>query len=312
MSDYILNLLPLNQEERAAFEAAAPNAVHVYARRRTVTPEQLAQATILFGWPRAKDLAHCRNLKWFQTMWAGSDEYTNSGCFPEGAILTNSAGFNSHAVAEHMFTCLLALCRKLPFCRDNQLRHQWIDPGNMKTLLGSTVLVVGAGNIGAAFAAHCQAMGAYTIGLKRTVTGPIPGFDQVLPNDRLDELLPTADFVALSLPHSPSTTGLMNKTRLKSMKQDAVLINAGRGSVLDQDALAEELKSGHLWGAALDVTTPEPLPPEHPLWDTPNLLLTPHVAGGMRLEVTRKTCVQMSLDNLKRYLAGDPLHNLVT
>ena len=311
MSDYILNLLPLNEEERAAFEAAAPDAVHVYARRRTVTPEQLSQATILFGWPRAKDLAHCRNLKWFQTMWAGSDEYTNSGCFPEGATLTSSAGFNSHAVAEHLFTCLLALCRKLPFCRDNQLRHQWIDPGNMKTLLGSTVLVVGAGNIGSAFAAHCQAMGAHTIGLKRTVTGPIAGFDQVLSNDHLDELLPKADFVALSLPHSPATTGLMNKERLNAMKQDAVLINAGRGSVLDQEALTDELKSGHLWGAALDVTAPEPLPADHPLWDTPNLLLTPHVAGGMRLDVTRKTCVQMSLDNLKRYMAGEPLHNLV-
>ena len=136
--------------------------------------------------------------------------------------------------------------------------------------------------------------------------------DWVLFGSKDYSLLPSGDFVALSLPHSPSTTGLMNKTRLKSMKQDAVLINAGRGSVLDQDALAEELKSGHLWGAALDVTTPEPLPPEHPLWETPNLIITPHVAGGMRLDVTRKTCVQMSLDNLKRYLAGEPLHNLVT
>lgn len=312
MSEYILNLLPLNDGERAAFEAAAPDAVHVYAGRRTVTPEQLAQATILFGWPRAKELAHCQHLKWFQTMWAGSDEYTISGCFPEGAILTSSTGFNSQAVAEHLFACLLALCRKLPFCRDNQLQHAWVDPGKMKTLLDSTVLVVGAGNIGSAFAAHCQAMGAHTIGLKRTVNGPIPGFDEVCPSDRLDELLPLADVVALSLPHSAQTEQLMDARRLALMKQDAILLNAGRGSVLDQDALVEALAGGRLWGAALDVTQPEPLPADHPLWSAPNLLLTPHTAGGMRLEVTRKTCVEMALDNLRRYLAGEPLKNIVT
>ena len=311
MSDYILNLLPVNDEERAAFEAAAPDAVHVYSGRRTVTPEQLAQATILFGWPKAKDLAHCQNLKWFQTMWAGSDEYTTTGCVPEGAILTNSSGSNSHAVAEHLFACLLALCRKLPFCRDNQLKCAWVEPGNMKTLLDSTVLVVGAGKIGSAFATHCKAMGAHTIGLKRTVNGPIPGFDEVYTIDRLDELLPLVDVVALSLPHSAQPENLMDARRLGLMKRDAILLNAGRGTVLDQDALVEVLERGHLWGAALDVTNPEPLPADHPLWRAPNLLLTPHVAGGMRLEVTRKTCVEMALDNLRRYLAGEPLKNVV-
>ena len=122
MSEYILNLLPLNQEERAAFEAAAPDATHVYAGRRTATPEQYAQATVVFGWPRPKDLAQCQHLKWFQTMWAGSDEYTASGLFPSGAVLTSSAGSNSQSVAEHMLASLLALCRKLPQCRDNQIQ----------------------------------------------------------------------------------------------------------------------------------------------------------------------------------------------
>lgn len=311
MTDYILNLLPLNEEERIAFEAAAPDAVHVYAGRRTVTPEQLRQATILFGAPQPKDLVHCQNLKWFQTMWAGSDEYTAPGRLPEGVTLTNSSGSNSHAVSEHIFACLLAVMRKLPFCRDNQLRHAWVEPGSMKTLLDSTVLVVGAGNVGSAFAARCQAMGAHTIGIKRTVTGAIPGFDEVYPNQQLDEWLPKADVVALVLPHSADTERLMDARRLALMKQDAILLSAGRGSVLDQDALIAALEAGHLWGAALDVTQPEPLPAEHPLWNAPNLLLTPHTAGGMRLEVTRKTCVKMALDNLRRYLAGEALQNVV-
>lgn len=311
MSDYILNLLPLNDQERSAFEAAAPDAVHVYAGRRTVTPEQLEQATVILGWPRPKDLSQCKNLKWFQCMFAGVDGYDTPGVLPEGAMLTSSSGFNSPAVAEHILACLMALCRKLPLCRDNQRQHLWLDLGNMKSIAGSTVLVVGAGNIGSAVAQRCQALGAFTIGLKRTVTGPIPGFDKVCPSDQLDELLPQADVVILTLPHSDSTTHLMDAARLKAMKKDSILISAGRGSVLDQDALIEVLRAKKLWGAALDVTQPEPLPVNHPLWDTPNLLITPHLAGGIRLESTRSTCVEMALENLKRYLKGEPLQNLV-
>ena len=311
MSDYILNLLPLNEQERAAFEETAPHAVHVYAGRRTVTPEQLEQATVILGWPRPSALSQCKNLKWFQCMFAGVDGYDAPGILPDGAMLTSSSGFNSQAVAEHILACLMALCRKLPQCRDNQLKHQWVDLGKMKTITGATVLVVGAGNIGSAVAQRCHALGAVTIGLKRTVNGPVPGFDKVYPSDQLDELLPQADFVILTLPHSDSTKHLMDAKRLNAMKQDAVLISAGRGSVLDQDALAEVLKSGKLWGAALDVTQPEPLPADHPLWDIPNLLITPHLAGGIRLEITRSTCVSMALENLKRYLKGEPLQNLV-
>lgn len=305
MSDYILNLLPVTPAERAQFAAAAPDAVHVYAGRQSVTPEQLSRATVVFGWPRAKDLRQCVNLKWFQTMWAGADEY--AGALPAGALLTSSVGSSSQSVSEHMLACLLALCRKLPQCRDNQLRHQWIDLGKMKSISGACVLVVGAGSIGSAFAQRCRALGAHTIGLKRTVTGPVPGFDQVCSIDALDALLPQADVVALCLPHSAATGGLMNAQRLHAMKQDAILLNAGRGPVLDHAALAEVLHSGLLWGAALDVTDPEPLPADHPLWDVPNLLITPHLGGGMRLEVTRKNVVNMALENLKRYVSGQPL-----
>ncbi len=311
MSDYILNLLPLQGEERAAFEAAAPDAVHVYAGRRTVTSEQLAQATVVFGWPRPGDLVRCRNLKWFQTMWAGTDEYTAPGILPPGAVLTSSAGTNAQSVAEHMLACLLALCRKLPQCRDNQLKAKWIDVGKMKTISGALVLVVGAGHVGSQFALRCKALGARTVGLKRDVSRPVEGFDRLETMDQLDQLLPQADVVALCLPHSPATAGLMNARRLNSMKQDSILLSAGRGSVLDQKALADVLNVGLLWGAALDVTDPEPLPASSPLWSIHNLLLTPHVAGGMRLDITRRNCVQFALENLKRYVAGQPLENLV-
>lgn len=311
MSDYILNLLPLHPEDQEAFRQVAPTAVHVCARRSKVTPEQLAEATVILGAPRPEDLSHCRHLKWMQTMWVGTEEYTAPGILPPGVLLTNSAGSNSQSVAEHMLACLLSLCRKLPQCRDNQLQSRWLEVGNMKTISGATVLVVGAGHIGSEFARRCRALGANTVGLKRDTSRPVEGFDRLDTLQALDSLLPQADVVALFLPHSPDTAGLMDERRLGLMKKDAILLNAGRGSVLDQDALVETMRAGRLWGAALDVTVPEPLPPEHPLWTIPNLLLTPHVAGGMRLEITRQNCIRQALENLERYLSGQPLHNLI-
>ena len=311
MAEYILNLLPVTPGEKKEFEQAAPQAVHVYARRTTVTPEQLAAATVILGWPRPSDLPKAKSLKWFQSMWAGTDEYMGEGILPEGAAFTSSSGSNSLSVAEHMVASLMALCRRLPLYRDSQRAYEWKDEGAMKALWGSTVLVVGAGHIGSAFATRCHALGAATLGVKRKVTGPVEGFDQVFPMEELDSLIPQADVVALFLPHSPQTVRLMDERRIALMKDDAILLSAGRGSVLDQEALARAMAGGKLWGAALDVTEPEPLLQDSPLWDIPNLLLTPHVAGGMRLEITRRTCVRMALDNLRRYLAGEPLANRV-
>lgn len=309
MSEYILNLLPLHEGEREEFEAIAPGAVHVCARSSTATPEQIAAATVIFGWPRPEALKGAASLKWFQTMWAGTDEY--AGMLPDGVLFTSSSGSNSRSVAEHMLTSMLALCRRLPTYLDSQRAHVWKDEGPMKTILGGTVLVAGAGHVGTDFAKLCQGLGAKTVGLKRNINGPAAGFDEVRTMDELDALLPRADVVALTLPHSPQTAGLMNAARIARMKDDAILISAGRGSVLDQDALAAAMKAGRLWGAALDVTDPEPLPADSPLWDIPNLLLTPHVAGGMRLEITRRRCVEMAQENLRRYLAGEKLHNIV-
>lgn len=309
MSEYILNLLPLKEGEEEEFEAIVPEARHVYARRSTVTEEELAAATVIFGWPRPEDMKGAARLRWFQTMWAGTEEY--EGALPEGVLFTCSSGSNSRSVAEHMLAGLLALCRRLPAYRDSQRAHVWQDEGAMKTLLGGTVLVVGAGHVGSAFAGLCRGLGARTVGLKRTVRGSVEGFDEVYAMDRLDDLLPRADVVALALPHTPQTAGLMDKERLALMRGDAILLNAGRGSAVDQEALVQFMRGGKLWGAMLDVTDPEPLPEDSPLWDVPNLLLTPHVAGGMRLEITRRRCVEMAQENLRRYLAGEPLENLV-
>lgn len=146
MSETILNMLPLMEEEKNAFEAAAPDAVHLYAGRRTATPEQFAQATVILGWPRPNMVARAEHLKWFHCMWAGTEEYM--AVMPAGAALTSSAGTNSQSVSEHLLASLLALYRKLPLCRDRQREHKWDqDIGQVRTLVGATVLVAGAGHV---------------------------------------------------------------------------------------------------------------------------------------------------------------------
>lgn len=310
MSEHILNMFPITEEERAQFEAVLPDAVWEYPRRSTLTPEQVAQATVILGPPKPHMLANAAKLRWLQSLWMGVDEYVAPGVVPPSATITCCAGAFRQSVSEHMLAATLALCRNLPQARDNQKLHAWVDIRKMRSLRGSTVLVVGAGTIGGDYARLCKALGACTVGLKRTVNGPIDGFDEVDTMDALDTRLPQADVVALILPHAPETVRLMDARRLALMKPDAMLISAGRGTVLDQDALAEAMKAGHLWGAALDVTVPEPLNADSPLWDIPNLLLTPHLAGGIRMEVSRKSAVDFCLANLRRYAAGQPLEGV--
>ena len=169
MQEVILNLLPVTEEEKGEFAAIAPRAEHIYTSGSAVTAEELARATVIFGWPRPERLAQAKSLRWFQTMWAGTDEY--AGHIPAGAKFTSSSGSNQVSVAEHILASLLAVCRRLPVYRDSQRLHQWKDRGRMKCVRGSTVLVVGAGHIGSTFAAMCQGLGAHTLGLKRTVRG---------------------------------------------------------------------------------------------------------------------------------------------
>jgi len=155
----------------------------------------------------------------------------------------------------------------------------------------------------------CKSLGARTVGVRRDPSRGVESIDRMCAMEELDGQLPLADVVALTLPHSPQTSGLLNRTRLFGMKRDAILLNGGRGSAIDCLALAEALESGRLWGAGLDVTDPEPLPREHPLWRCANALITPHTAGGNHLPGIERRVAQIALDNLKRYLRGEPLHN---
>ena len=307
--DVILNLLTLTKEEQAAFLAAAPETPQKFAADVPLTAEDWASATVVLGNPPAAALKGSPRLKWLQTRSAGVDAYTAPGLLPEGAVLTSASGAYGHSVSEHMLAMLLALMKRLPAYRDQQSRACWKDLGPARTLSGSRVLVVGTGDLGSSFAVLCKALGATTAGVRRDPSKPAAGLDLMYGFEHLDALLPSADVVALMLPRSPETDGLFDRERLLRMKEDAILLNGGRGSVVDCAALARVLAESRLWGAGLDVTDPEPLPPDHPLWAQPRALITPHTAGGDHLADTPRRVAAIALDNLGRYLRGEPLRN---
>lgn len=314
----ILNLLSLTPQEREAFQSAAPGISQLFAPgghalpgQPELTPENYTRATVILGNPPASLLGERCSLRWLHTRSAGVDPYTAPGVLPRGAMLSCSTGAYGHSVSEHLFAMLLALMKHLPEYRDQQNLCQWHDLGQARTLEGAQVLVVGAGDLGSSFARLCTALGAETTGIRRDPSRPADGISTLYPPEALDMLLPSADVVCLTLPQSRQTIRLFDRARLMRMKPDAILLNGGRGSALDCAALAELLAEGHLWGVGLDVTDPEPLPPDHPLWRQPRALITPHAAGGDHLPSTARAIARIALQALRCYISGQPIPNQI-
>ena len=181
----------------------------------------------------------------------------------------------------------------------------------MRSIYGRTVLVLGMGDIGGAFGKQCKALGAKVIGVRRTDAAKPDYADAVHLISDLDQLLPEADIVAITLPGTEATRGLLDRRRIGLMKPGAVLLNAGRGYIVDTEALCDALECGALAGAGLDVVDPEPLPEGHRLWQIPTAVVTPHIAGGYHLKETHTRIVGIFVENLRRFLAGEPLKNQV-
>ncbi len=315
----IINCLPLDKGERQQFLQAAPGlrqefVVDTNMRQSMQWPMGVPQsfrseATIILGNPPADQVAACRNLVWLQTSSAGVDAYLKPGVLPRDAMLTSASGAYGQSVSEHMFAMMWALMKDLPGYRDNQRMGRWQPRGAVLTPRGCQVLVLGTGDIGASFARLTKAVGARTTGIRRHPDQPVEGFDRLAGFDDLDALLPEMDVVALALPSTPQTRHIIDGRRLGLMKSTAVLINAGRGDAVDCMALAQALDKDGIFGAGLDVTEPEPLPEDHPLWSQPRCLLTPHVAGGAHLASNVDKILEICLDNLHRFMDGRPLRN---
>ena len=273
----------------------------------------LADAHIIIGEPKNEDFPLCRRLELVQSPCSGVNYYTNGGTFPEKAILCSATGCYGNLIAEHMLAMLLALCRRLPEYQDLQSRHRWQRLYHDKPLEGSTVLILGAGDIGSTLAGFLRPMVGKIIGVRRSVREVPHCYDEMITLQQLDDRLGEADFVLCALPHTPETAGLLNRQRLGSMKQDAVLVNGGRGSLIDQEALLELLNRGHFWGVGLEVTSPEPLPEDHPLWEAPRCIITPHAAGNTFAPDSPLVAKiwELMAENLSRYLEGRPLESRI-
>ncbi len=276
-----------------------------------VTQEDVDWAQVILGNVPAAMLHGSPALEWLQTNSAGVESYIQPGVLAGDTLLTNATGAYGLAIAEHMLGMLLELFKKLELYRDAQKSGAWQSQGAVKAVYGSTVLVLGMGDIGGEFAARCKALGAKVIGVRRSPR-PCPEYaDEVHLLEDLDSLLPQADVVAITLPGTDATRGLMSRERLAKMKEDAVLLNVGRGFIVDTEALCDALERGHLSGAGVDVTDPEPLPPTHRLWNIPTAVVTPHISGFYHLRETHERIVGIFLENLRHFQAGEPLRNLV-
>ncbi|MDR0889387.1 MAG: D-2-hydroxyacid dehydrogenase [Oscillospiraceae bacterium] len=269
----------------------------------------LREAEIIIGEPTFEELQIAKKLRWVQATWAGVERYTQ-GEFPRGVQLTSAAGAFGQTIAEHALAMLLSLCRRLPtYCR----KSDWRDAGCEIPLFGAKALVFGAGDIGTYIARLLKAFGVKTIGVCRNTARSLPNFDSLCTLFDADKFLPTADFLLCALPHTKETLGYFSAERLGRVKSGALLVNVGRGSLIDTDALVKSLENGRLAGAGLDVVNPEPLPARHPLWQMPNVIITPHVAGiGFgHLPRTEERIWQICSENITRYKNGEQLRNAV-
>lgn len=311
---HILAYFPLTDTQKDRIKTLLPNAVITEARQETLTQAHIAAADVIFGNVPAELLDAAPNLKWVHLSSAGTDGYMH--LLDRGITLTNATGAYNDSIAETMLAFTSALCIGLPGYVRNQQRGIWQRNGWAKTIQGSTVVVLGCGNIGTAYAQRMHALGAYVIGVRRSAAKCPDGVDEMVCMEQADDVLPRADIVAMIMPNTPETVGFMDARRMALLKDGALLINCGRGNALDPDALYDALVSGKLDGAAIDVTYTEPLPPNDKLWSAPNLLITPHVAGGWTAggessPHMAKTVVDVFLKNLEAYVADRPLPNVV-
>ena len=314
MSKHILVCLPISAEQKARIEAVQGFAYR-FTTPDTATVEDALWADAVLGNLPVPLIRQNDHLEWFQSNTAGPNNYLEPGVLPEGCIVTNATGAYGLAISECMLAMWLSLLKELPAYRDNQREHRWAPTGHsVGSIAGSRVLCVGMGDIGSNFARRAHALGAEVVGVRRTVHPDTPCPDyclRVVAQSQLDEELPEADLIALSLPGTPETNKLFNAERFARCKDGAILINVGRGTTVDSDALVEALRSGKIFGAGLDVTDPEPLPADHPLWGEPGAIITPHNSGKFSLPKTLDNIVDIFIHNLKRYAEGLPLDNRV-
>ena len=312
MMKRILVTLPVTEYHKARLEKNASNCQFQYATSSEVTVEMVQNSEIIIGTVPPSYINATKTLELLQLNTAGADAYILPGVLSSSTILTNATGAYGKAVAEHIFAMMLCLQKKLHLYRDDRATGEWNDYGTVTSISDATITIVGLGDIGLYFARLAKALGAaYIIGLKSRKSDCPKEVDELhLMNDFYD-IVPKSDVIVSFLPKTPATYQLYNAEFFSKMKKTGIFLNGGRGSSVDQQALLSAIQKHEIAAAGLDVTDPEPLPPEHPLWKERNVMITPHVAGFYHLPATLDKIVEISAANIENYLASKPLQNIV-
>ncbi|CAN5697748.1 D-2-hydroxyacid dehydrogenase [soil metagenome] len=314
------SLLPPKPELLICFAHVAYPMAAIFAKRNSDLPHfqvwtvddliaRLPEADVLVvsGFWRNQLLDNAPRLKFIQAIGAGVDQFPRDELQRRGIRLASARGVNRNAVSEHAIATILAFARQLHTGRDNQRQHLWRGmisdvPKREDELGGKTLLIVGLGAIGARLAKLAKAFDMRVIATKRTPDAAQSLADEVYSPDHLLELLPQADFVALTCPLTPETQDLINANALGRMKKSAYLINMARGRCVDEAALLSALRDGALAGAALDCFWDEPLPKDSPFWEMPQVVVTPHTAG--ETQRYEENALDILLENLERLWQG--------
>lgn len=313
MKILVINSLLENKHFELIKEAAKKaGAVVSFYKNEEEIPQSDFDAEIIYGFAPSI-VKTSKTLKWLCVPWAGVDSLMVPGYFAnEECLLSNSAGAYGVSIAEHMIATSLVMMRRLNEFFQETHEGKWLSPRAQKSLKDSRITVLGTGDIGTTFAKRAKAFEPLLItGVCRSGKSSESVYDKVLPVSQLDSVLPETDLLAMSLPATPETKGILSRERIALMPQGSYIVNVGRGSAIDEEALADALESNHLAGAALDVFQKEPLPEGHRLWKTKNLLITPHVAGNLTLPYTKDKNVEMFIEDLDNFVKGKALHYLV-
>jgi D-2-hydroxyacid dehydrogenase (NADP+) len=279
--------------------------------------QDIADAEIMFGISlRPEQFLAARKLRWIHSQAAAVHQFLFPELVNSDVILTNARDVHAPVVAEQVIAMMFALARQIPAAARFQEKHvwgqeaMWRGRSRPRELAGATVGLVGLGSIGQNVAKRASSLGMRVIAVREHPEKEKPQYvDEVLPSSKLSDLLARSDYVVLSTPVTPETTGMIGTKQLAAMKPDGYLINVGRGPLIDEAALIEAMRDHTIGGAALDVFDQEPLPSDSPLWDLENLLITPHTAG-MSDKMWERHYTLFS-ENLRRYFSGQPLLRLV-
>ena len=272
--------------------------------------EAMRTAEVLMCWdlPTENLAVVAPNLKWIHIIGAGVEHLCPMDWVPEGVVVTNNKGAQAIKAGDFALMAVLMLHSRIPAIVTNQRRKVW-NSLYATPVEGTTVLIVGVGSLGGGAADRLHGAGLRVFGISRHGK-PRPSVERMGTPGDLDTFLPEADHVLVCVPATPETAGLIDRDRLRLLKPGAGLINIGRAATVDYDAVVELLESGHLSGAILDVFDPEPLPADSSLWTAPNLMVMPHISADDG-ETYVETTLSIFFDNMRRFMAGEGLRNVV-